>query len=99
MKTIGLQPSRGRTTNLLAVLMLGLVFGLGLGITISVVEAEEPVAATMDQLDIAVRTLGNSTASLAVDTERSAIGIASLDARMAKIERRVAALGAKLEED
>ena len=99
MKTIGLQPSRGRTTNLLAVLMLGLVFGLGIGITISVVEAEEPVGATTDQLDTAVRTLTNVIASLAVDTERSAIGIARLDARMAKLERRVDTLEAKLEED
>jgi len=79
--------------------LLGLVFGLGIGLTISVVKAEEPVAATMDQLDSAVRTLTNVIASLAVDTERSAIGIASLDARMAKLERRVAALEANLEED
>ncbi len=80
-------------------MLLGLVFGLGIGLTISVVKAEEPVAATMDQLDSAVRTLTNVIASLAVDTERSAIGIASLDARMAKLERRVAALEANLEED
>ena len=65
MKTIGPQPSRGRTTKLLAVLMLGLVFGLGIGMTISVVEAEEPAAASLDQLDTAVRTLTNVIASLA----------------------------------
>ena len=76
--------------------LAGLIIGAFLGAT-----AVTNVGAQIEEIDPTkirsyVLALENVIVSLAVDTERSAIGVADLDGRMRQVERRLVELEARI---
>ena len=69
---------------------IGMVCGVLLAVAGTTLAQDEPL--DRSKVEAYVMALENVIVSLAVDTERSAIGVAELNGRMRQVERRLAAL-------